>query len=110
MSLTNVKFTRAQLQDLPAKRRREAIANAVNNVYQQVISAATEGKVFCIVDISQVIRKPMGCHAIYVPNSNDMAEGLQAAFPDCKVEYTETWEDTQPGIRQQKKGILVDWS
>lgn len=113
MSFNFYTMSRSELQSLPEKRRKDAIARAVDSVYQQVIAAATEGKVFCIVNVTDVTRDQSGCRsypARYIPNAADMVEGLQAKFPDCKVEYTEMWEDTQPGIRQQKKGVLVDWS
>ena len=108
-----IPMSREQLKDLPEKRRKDAIANAVNSVFMQVTTDATEGKAFCIVNINDVTRDQVGFRtspARYIPNVFDMVEGLRAKFPDCKVEYTEMWEDTQPGLRQQKKGILVDWS
>lgn len=115
MSLTDITFTREQLQDLPDKRRRDAIRNVMPSLRQQVVTAATEGKTSCIVDLIQFTRllnsnfsgispKP------YIPTFEDLYEGLVATFPDCKVEYTEKWEDVRPGVREQKEGILVDWS
>jgi hypothetical protein len=108
-----VPMSRSELQNLPEKRRKDAIAFAVNQVFMQVTAAATDGKVFCIVNISDVTRDQTGIRsspARYIPTASDMVWGLQDKFPDCKVEYTEMWEDTKPGLRQQKKGVLVDWS
>lgn len=114
MSLTDTTFTRAELRDLPEKRRRDAIRQAMPNLRAQVIQAATDGKVFHLVDLREFNRmrtNGVHCHpAPYIPTDKDLVEGFKATFPDCKVEYTEMWEDTQPGVRQQKKGILVDWS
>lgn len=113
MSFNFYTMSRSELQSLPEKRRKDAIARAVDSVYQQVIAAATEGKKFCIVDISRITNLRNGSHSYpppYIPTEMDMVEGFKAKFPDCNVQYEETWEDTQPGVRQQKKGILVDWS
>lgn len=114
MTLTDVTFTRAQLQYLPEKRRRDAICNSMGVLSNQVIQAATSGKMFHIVDLCDFNRlrtNGVRCHPPqYIPTDEDLVEGFKATFPDCKVEYTETWEDTQPGLRKQKKGILVDWS
>lgn len=116
MSLTDMTYTRAQLQDLPEKRRRDAIRNAMPALRQQVIAAATEGTTFHIVDISQFTKFQNGGFKVhshpkpYIPTVEDLVEGVKATFPDCRVEYTEMWEDVRPGVREQKKGILVDWS
>lgn len=116
MSLTDMTYTRAQLQDLPEKRRRDAIRNAMPSLRQQVVAAATEGKTSCIVDISHFVKLQNGGFGVhshpkpYIPTVEDLVEGLDETFPDSKVEYTETWTDVRPGVREQKKGILVDWS
>jgi hypothetical protein len=116
MALTDIVFTREQLQDLPDKRRRDAIRNAMPSLRQQVVAAATDGKTSCIVDLSHFVNLLNGGFGVhshpkpYIPVFEDLYEGLIATFPDSKVEYTETWTDVRPGVREQKKGILVDWS
>ncbi len=115
MSFGNIVFTREYLQDLPEKCRRDAIRQAMATLQTQVVNAATEGKTCCIVDISHFIRlrnsNLSGIHPKpYIPTIEDLVEGLDETFPDSKVEYVEKWEDIRPGVREQKKGILVDWS
>lgn len=113
MSLTDITFTRAQLQDLPDKRRRDAIRMVLPKLRAQVTQAATFGKMFHIVDLREFAKMRASAHAQstqYIPTDDDLVEGFKATFPDCKVEYTEMWEDVRPGVREQKKGILVDWS
>ena len=113
---TIVPMSRTELQGLPEKRRRDAIAMAVTNLQGQVIEAATSGKLFHIVDIGPYTKARAtrnaftSSHQQYIPTNEDLVEGFQTKFPDCKVEYTETWEDVRPSVRQQKSGILVDWS
>jgi hypothetical protein len=46
----------------------------------------------------------------YTPTPEDFIEGFKSMFPGCRVEYTDTWEETRPGVREQKKFILIDWS
>ena len=107
-------YSREYLRDLPAKRRREAISNAVINLQSEVIQSATCGNSFYIVDLSHFENtRNKGVRSYppsYIPTKDDLIEGFRNKFPDCKVEYTEMWEDVRPGVRQQKKGILIDWS
>jgi hypothetical protein len=46
----------------------------------------------------------------YTPTPEDFIEGFKSMFPGCRVEYTDTWEETRPGVREQKRFILIDWS
>ncbi len=111
--MSNTTFSREYLRDLPEKRRRDAIEQAVQGLHNQVIQAATFGKMFHIVDIGHLAKMRGGfkCHPPpYIPTNDDLVEGFKAKFPDCRVEYTEMWEDVRPGVREQKSGILVDWS
>jgi len=113
----NTTFTREYLQSLPAKHRTEQIWQAVNSLYHTVVDAATRGKAFHIVDVKQFtpeFRKKYGVHSnpppAYVVTVDDLVEGFIAKFPGCRVEYVEMWEDVRPGVREQKNGILVNWS
>lgn len=108
-------FSREQLQSLPAKHRADAIDSVVNQYYRQVVNAATAGKAFHLVDLANYFN-PRGCAAChtyppaYIPTKEDLVEGFKKRFPGCRVEYTETWEDVRPGVKEQRSGILVDWS
>ncbi len=106
------------LQSLPAKQRRDAIRSAVDNLCQPVLAAATSGKAFHLVNVSQYVRDPSKRNGPavnsypppYIVTIDDLLEGFRDKFPGCKVEYTETWEDVRPGVREQRSGILIDWS
>ncbi len=107
-------YNRSELRDLPAKRRRETVIDIVQKVYDEVYRSATLGNMFHLVDVSKL---PIICSdeakrntAPHIPTIDDMVIGFRNKFPDCKVEYTEMWEDVKPGVRQQKRGILIDWS
>ncbi len=106
------------LQSLPAKQRRDAIRTAVDHLHSSVLTAATAGKTSHLVNVDQYVgdskNKAFGKSHTYPPPYNvtidDLLGGFQDKFPGCKVEYTETWEDVRPGVREQRSGILIDWS
>jgi len=103
--------TREYLQSLPDKRRWEAIASAIQTLSSQVTQAASSGKTSSLVPIPVYCNSFVKSHpSQYIPNVYDLVEGFKLKFPDCHVEYTETWEEVRPGVKEQKKGILVDWS
>ncbi len=112
--MAEMAYSRAYLRDLPAKRRRDAIANTVSHMQGDIIQSATSGKAFHIVDLTKyekMCNSGVRCHPPpYIPTTDDLIEGFRNKFPDCRVEYTETWEDVRPGVREYRKGILIDWS
>jgi hypothetical protein len=106
-------FSREQLQALPEKNRLNAIENFVNNFHVEITTAATGGKTFYIIDSKYFPSSRNGVHTWpppYIPTTEDMIQGFKTKYIGCKVEYTEVWEETQPGVKTQKKGILIDWS
>lgn len=111
-------FPREYLQSLPAQHRQRAIDHVMNQLTPQIITAATSGKAFHVVNINQYIQGPpknscgTQCGGIppYYVTKDDLVEEFKKKFPECLVEYVEMWEDTRPGIREQKNGILVNWS
>jgi hypothetical protein len=40
----------------------------------------------------------------------ELLAGLKEKFPDCSVSLHEDWVETRQGVKELKKGILVDWS
>ena len=94
------------LQSLPAKQRRDAIRNAVDNLYQPILVAATSGKTSYLVNVGTYLKQI----AFTTITIDDLLEGFRDKFPGCKVEYMETWEDVRPGVREQRRGILIDWT
>jgi hypothetical protein len=108
-------FSREQLQELPEKHRISKILREVNFISKAIVEYATAGKKCYMVDVAQYT-KPLTANRVnnelvgYTITVEDLIEGLKSKFPGCFVEYTEIWEDTKPGVRQQKTGILIDWS
>jgi spore cortex formation protein SpoVR/YcgB (stage V sporulation) len=42
--------------------------------------------------------------------SDELLAGLREKFPGCTVSVLEDWVETRQGVKELKKGILVDWS
>ena len=106
-------FSREYLQGLPEKRRLDSIKNLVDQYVVAITREAELGKTSYLVNY--IANDPhKGCAKTYpppyIPTLEDMIEGFMIKFPGCKVGYTETWQETRPGVKEQKKGILIDWS
>jgi|688.fasta_scaffold1201772_2 hypothetical protein len=103
-------LSRAQLQDLPAKRRRQAIVTYCDALYQPVYQAATLGKTSYLHVLTPAMAVAGTKPTHYIPTPEDILEGLTLKFPDCKISLFDDWVDVRPGVREQRSGILVDWS
>lgn len=105
--------SREYLRGLPEKTRLDNIKNIVQSYHTDIMRQASYGKSTYLVE-SKTYAPQRGCAGTwpppFIPTTDDMIEGFKLKFPDCRVEYVETWEETQPGVRTQKKGILIDWS
>jgi hypothetical protein len=42
--------------------------------------------------------------------SDELLAALKEKFPDCSVSFQEDWVETRQGVKELKKGILIDWS
>ncbi len=103
-------LSRAQLQDLPAKRRRQAIVNYCDQLYGPVNEAATLGKT-SYLHTPNTRGGSMQCHPPpYIPTPEDIVEGLKLKFPDCTITVFDDWVDVRPGVRERRTGYLIDWS
>jgi hypothetical protein len=112
MQFTNT-LSRAQLQDAPDKRRRQAIVNYCDQLHNLVHEAATYGKSSYLHTLqntdarSSFVKSSPG---IYIPTPEDIMEGLKLKFPDCDITLFDDWVDVRPGVREQRKGILISWA
>lgn len=105
-------FSRNYLQTERARHheqlRVQAVMQHVNQYGQDVVMAARQGKTQYTIDT-----KPSGIQCgNYTPTVDDLLEGCRVKFPDCKVEYGETWEQCprNPNQMNKKSGIIIDWS
>ena len=44
------------------------------------------------------------------PPSDELLAGLKEKFPGCGISFQEDWVETRQGVKELKKGILIDWS
>lgn len=103
-------FSRAQLQDLPDKRRRQAIVQYCDQIQGGVYEAATFGKTSYLHTPTNN-RSGAGCYpAPYIPTPEDIVEGLKLKFPECTITLFDDWVDVRPGVRERRTGYLIDWS
>lgn len=88
--------------------RVQAVMQHVNQYGQYVVMAAREGKTQYTIDTNP---NAISC-GNYIPTIDDLLEGYRTKFPDCKVEYGETWEQSpkNPNQMNKKSGIIIDWS
>ncbi len=80
-----------------------------------VLKSANEGKTSHLVEgvkVTVVRLSPFRPGGIPPPYqiTSDSVSLFQRIFPDCTVTYVEDWFDTKPGVKEFKKGILIDWS
>ena len=103
-------LSRAQLHDLPAKRRRQAIVNYCDQLYGPVYQAASEGKTSYLHTLNTRETGIRYSPTQYIPTPEDILEGLKLKFPDCAISLFDDWVDVRPGVRERRGGILIDWS
>jgi hypothetical protein len=75
------------------------------------VSAARQGKTNYFWGDPQ---NKKGCAGSYPPppeiTNDEYIAALKEKFPDTTVEYQETWIETRRGIKEEMKGINIDWS
>lgn len=112
MSENSETFSRNYLQDLPEMIRKQTIQQAINQitgrVASQVYTNARHGKKTYMYD-------PTNQQYGLNPNqptvgNDDLVAAFQKKFPGCNVSFQETWIETRQGVKELKKGILIDWS
>lgn len=106
-------YSRTDLQGMKAKHHKEMISQYIEyNITNYILNKAKEGKTqYFWTD--PVPRNHIGGHPnqAHAPFTNEeIIEALKEKFPDTTVEYQETWIETRPGVKEERKGIVIDWS
>ena len=106
-------YNRITLQQMEPNYRKEKVYHFVDtNITCAILHSARMGlKEYFWVN--PVTKHHLGGqpHPSSSPFTNEeLVEALKEKFPDTKIEYQETWIETRPGVKEQKKGILIDWS
>lgn len=106
-------YNRIELQQLKDKTRKQSLMQFIDQtVSNGVISSAKEGKTQYFWT-NPIPKNHIGGYAN--PSNQpftdeELITGIKVKFPDTTVEYQETWIETRPGVKEQKKGFLIDWS
>jgi len=50
------------------------------------------------------------CKLLTEGPNEELLNGLRQKFPDCIISIHEDWVETRQGVKELKKGILIDWS
>jgi hypothetical protein len=107
----SVTFSRDDLQAIPANRRLKAIQSYIDrHVFLSVQHAATAGKSSYLFVIPHEACVGSTYPPPYDVTPDDIVEGLKERFPGCDISHSEEWIDVRPGVREHRKGILIDWS
>jgi hypothetical protein len=105
--------SRADLQQMKEKFRKQNLLNFIEHkVVQSICGSAQEGKTQYFWT-NPVPKHHLGgvAHPGQVPFTNEeLMSALREKFPGTTVEAKEEWIETRPGVKEEKKGILIDWS
>ena len=106
------RYTAAYLNGLPAQKRAEGVWLYIDRVIAKVLDAATNGKTGFIYEEKHWNYYTQGVGHRYPvkPTMEELTIALQDWFPDSKVELQDFWVDVQPGIREQRRQIVIDWT
>lgn len=105
----NREYLRTAYERALEQQRIETITRWVEQVSRQVLHSASIGKTQYTVEV----RDRSGIQTSeYIPTNEELVEAFRIKFPDCKVEYGETWEPAprNPNQMNKKSGIIIDWS
>jgi hypothetical protein len=108
-------MSRAYLQGLPAKLKREQIKQLLNDVSGSVKNQAICGKTSYLYNLKTPQFEQYTISVVNNPHlpvilDSDFIPVLQEMFPDCTISYQEVWVDKTPRNKVLTKGILIDWS
>jgi hypothetical protein len=104
-------FSREYLQQLPAETRKTELQALLHkSTSNAVIALARNGitRYLWSAPFQTDMMKRSLPLAIFT--KEELIEGLKEMYPGTRIEYQETWVDARPGVKEQKKGIFIDWS
>lgn len=102
-------YSREHLQALYRKSCLETIKQQVETMSNVVLQTAVQGQKTSHMFVITKNTRPV-CIGYYIPTPDDLVDGLKQMFPDCDVTLKDEWIDVRPGVREQRTGIVVDWS
>ena len=106
-------FSREYLQQLPAETRKTELQALLHKSTSNAVIALAKNGITHYLWAHPATRHNIGGipHPAHIPFTNEeLVEGLKEMYPGTRIEYQETWVDVRAGVKEQKKGILIDWS
>jgi len=125
-------YSRQYLRDLPEllrrQRREQQLNQQLNSLFQQIqsplMAAAGRGETKYLYDMMQWMSShgtPLKKNSLQQydqfqaqtppeDRSDELLAGLREKFPDCSISFQEDWIETRQGVKELKKGSLIDWS
>jgi hypothetical protein len=105
-------MSREELRNLPATNLKKFVRELVQyNIKQPVINAAGQGQTsYLWTRKEREFRAALPNQSILEISDTMFIEAIQEQFPGTTVEAREEWVETRRGVKEHKKGILIDWS
>lgn len=104
-------YSREQLQGLYAQYRKETLFSIIDqNLCNGVLEAAKKEKKEFFWTNRPTDSRGLVSYPVVGYSNEELIAALLEKFPGTHVEYQETWIETRPGVKEQKKGIFIDWS
>ena len=107
-------YTAEYLNSLPALKRAEEIGKFVDWIVHRIVNAAEHGYTAFRYEESVYQGHFLKGRALTPfdlnPTMLELAIVFQTRFPDSRIDIQDDWVDVRPGVREQKRGILIDWT
>jgi hypothetical protein len=105
-------MSREELRNLPTTNLKNLVKNIVEStVRKSVIDTAGQGQTsYLWTRKERDYRVSLQNQSILEIPDAMFIEAIQERFPGTTVEAREEWVETRPGVKEHKKGILIDWS
>lgn len=111
-------YSRKFLQQIPTERKKQRIDGIITSFISDLQTQAASGKTTYMYNTQLLddynvnrLRKRPG---EFPPDPeillDELLAGIRERFPDCDVNYEETWVDKSNNIKVLKRGIVIDWS
>lgn len=104
-------YSRQYLRGLPEMMRKQVLEQKIQRVYSDIVQPLSQAAINGETKYAYSMSSGESYSEAAIDYLNDeFLEGLKEKFPDCVVSYQEGWFKTRRGVKEYRKGILIDWS
>ena len=114
-------YSREFLRGIPAEKKREVINRIISTFISDLYNQAASGKTTYMYNTQLLDNYNYNMNKLRhigqggpPPDPeiliDELLAGIRERFPDCDVNYEETWVDQSNNTKVLKKGIIIDWS